>query len=111
MVKRKYYIGDVGPLFFDDESSVDDPDGDFAGESRIALRTEGSIRASGADTHEDSLVKKSSLDTSDSYAKNHAAEHLPAGSDPIATKTVTVVTGVDFVGETVTTEDITVFDV
>ena len=28
-----------------------------------------------------------------------------------ATKTVTVVTGVDFVGETVTTEDITVFDV
>ena len=111
MARRKYYIGDVGPLFFDDESPVDDPDGDFAGEDRIALRTEGSIRASGEDTHEDSLTTKSTVDTLDRYAKNHAVEHLPAGSDPVATKTVTVVTGVDFVGETITTKDITVFDV
>lgn len=111
MARKKYYLGDVGPMLFDDESPVDDQDGDFAGEDRVAFRTDGSMRASGADDHEDSLVKKSTYDSLDEYAKNHGSEHLPAGSDSIPTKVVTVVTSVDFVNETVTTEDITVFDV
>lgn len=117
MARKKYYIGSVGPLLYDDESPVNDQDGDFEGEDRVAFRTDGSIRASGDDDHEDSLVKKSThdalqdeVDTLDTYAKDHGDEHLPGGSDPISTKVVTVVTSVDFVAETVTTEDITVID-
>lgn len=111
MAKKKYYVGDLGPMLFDDGDSVDDQDGDFAGEDRVAFRTDGSMRASGADDHEDSLVKKSTHDATDAYARSHGSEHMPAGGDSIPTKVVTVVTGVDFVAETVTTEDITVFDV
>lgn len=117
MARKKYYVGDVGPMLFDDESPIDDQDGDFAGEDRVAFRTDGSVRASGADSHEDSLVKKSTYDTLqdevttlDIYAKDHGDEHLPVGADPIPTKIITVVTSVDFVAESVTTEDITVID-
>lgn len=110
MARKKYYIGSVGPLLYDDESPVDDQDGDFEGEDRVAFRTDGSMRASGADDHEDSLVKKSTYDSLDDYAKNHGDEHIPGGADPMPTKVVTVVTDVDFTNETVTTEDITVID-
>ena len=124
MAKRKYYVGSVGPLLYDDESPIGDQDGDFAGEDRVALRTDGSVRASGTDDHEDSLVKKSTndalqnevdnlattVDDLDTYAKDHGGEHLPAGTDPLPTKVVTVVTAVDFTTDTVTTENITVID-
>ena len=110
MARRKFYVGSAGPLLYDDEDSIDDQDGDFAGEERVALRTDGSMRASGIDDHEDSLVRKATNDALDTYARDHGSEHLPAGTDSIPTKVVTVVTAVDFTTETVTTEDITVID-
>lgn len=117
MARKKYYIGSVGPLLYDDEDPINDQDGDFSGEDRCGFRTDGSVRASAEDSHPDSLVKKETHDSLqdevtalDTYAKNHGNQHLPAGTDSIPTKVVTVVTGVDFVSETVTTENITVFD-
>jgi len=124
MVKRKSYIGSVGPLLYDDESPIDDHDGDFAGEDRVAIRTEGSMRASAVDDHEDALVKNSThnalgdrvddvesdLTTLENYTHEHGDEHLSAGADPLPTKVVTVVTSVNFAAETVTTEDVVVVD-
>jgi len=132
MTKRKYYAGSVGPLLYDDEDPIDDHDGDFAGEDRVALRTDGSLRASGDDDHDDALVKNSTiqeriyffhnalgdrvdnvesdLTTLENYTHEHGDEHLSAGADPLPTKVVTVVTSVNFAAETVTTEDVVVVD-
>ena len=128
MARRKYYVGSVGPFLYDDEELIDDQDGDFAGESRVGFRTDGSVRASISDDTPDGLVRREDIEGSesglqdqidvlesdiedlDTYAKSHGAEHLPGGDDPISTKIVTVVTAVDFVAESVTTEDITVID-
>jgi len=104
MTQRKLYIGSVGPFLYDDEDPINDEDGDFAGEGFTGVRTSGSVRASLVDEHPDALTKKGDFNT-------HGSRHAPGGSDPIPTKVVTVVTAVDFVNETVTTEDVTVFDV
>lgn len=105
MTQRKLYIGSVGPFLYDDEDPINDEDGEFAGESFTGMRTNGSVRASLVDEHPDALTKKGDFN-------NHGSRHAHNGADPtpIPTKVVTVVTAVDFENETVTTEDVTVFD-
>lgn len=41
MATKKIYFGSVGPFLYDDTDPVNDPDGDFAGESHKALVTDG----------------------------------------------------------------------
>ncbi len=44
MATKKYYIGSLGPFLFDDTANIDDPDGDFAGETLRSLTTNGQLR-------------------------------------------------------------------
>lgn len=41
MALKKVYIGSVGPFVYDDEKDINDPDGDFSGETQQAIRTDG----------------------------------------------------------------------
>ena len=41
MPTKKVYIGSVGPFLYDDSSPLNDPDGDFAGETVKSLTTNG----------------------------------------------------------------------
>ncbi len=87
MAWRKLYIGDQGPFYYDDEVLVDDPDGDFPGETQHAILTAGGLKIGGVE---------------------YATRLVDALTNvTVNTSTVTVVTGVDFGAETVTTEDIT----
>jgi len=43
MAVRKIMLGSVGPFYYDDADTIDDPDGDFAGEDQRALATDGQI--------------------------------------------------------------------
>lgn len=61
MARKKFYIGDFGPYFYDDEVVYNDPDGDFVGEYRVALRAEGRIKASGEPLEDDDVVRKRDL--------------------------------------------------
>ena len=37
MAEKKIYIGSQGPFLYDDADDVDDPDGDFAGQTQRAI--------------------------------------------------------------------------
>jgi len=39
MTEQKVYIGSIGPFIFDDTETVNDPDGDFAGENQKGVVT------------------------------------------------------------------------
>lgn len=43
MAIKKVYIGSIGPFLYDDADLVDDPDGDFPGETQRAVLTDGTI--------------------------------------------------------------------
>jgi hypothetical protein len=45
VVEKKIYLGDQGPFLFDDADLIADPDGDFSGESQIALRSDQNVQA------------------------------------------------------------------
>lgn len=47
MATKKYYIGSHGPFLYDDTSLINDPDGDFAGETLKGLTTSGDVLISG----------------------------------------------------------------
>jgi len=47
MAIKKIYIGSFGPLIYDDTSDIDDPDGDFSGETLQAVRSDGSLGIDG----------------------------------------------------------------
>jgi hypothetical protein len=98
---KKYYIGGSGPFYYDEDRSVDDPDGDFAGENYNSVLTDGAAKAekftaTGIGTDPEDLPTNSQVDTK-----------LNNLSLSVTTTTKTVITGVDFTTETVTTEDIT----
>lgn len=46
MATKKVYIGSIGPFEYDDTELIDDPDGDFAGEYKQAVRSNGTIQGS-----------------------------------------------------------------
>ena len=62
MARKKYYVGSVGPFLYDDESPIDDQDGDFAGEDRVAFRTDGSIRTNESDSSSDGLMRREDIE-------------------------------------------------
>ena len=43
MAIKKVYIGSIGPFLFDDTDTINDPDGDFAGEYQKAITTDGEV--------------------------------------------------------------------
>lgn len=61
MARKKYYVGEFGPYFYDDEDQYHDPDDEFAGEYRVAFRAEGKIKASGAPEDDDDVVRLQDL--------------------------------------------------
>jgi hypothetical protein len=44
MAIKKIYLGSIGPFEYDDAEDIDDPDGDFSGEKRQALRSNGVVQ-------------------------------------------------------------------
>jgi hypothetical protein len=46
MTIKKVYIGSIGPFEYDDSELIDDPDGDFAGENKQAVRSNGVVQGS-----------------------------------------------------------------
>lgn len=61
MARKRYYIGEFGPYFYDDEDQYQDPEGEFLGEYRVAFRAEGRIKASGAPEEGDDVVRLQDL--------------------------------------------------
>lgn len=45
MAEKKVYIGSIGPFLFDDADDVDDPDGDFVGETQKAALSDADMQA------------------------------------------------------------------
>lgn len=45
MAEKKIYIGSVGPFLYDDTDNIDDPDGDFSGQTLKGLTTDGVVAA------------------------------------------------------------------
>ena len=48
MTTRKIYTGGNGPYLFDDTNLVNDQDGDFAGQTRDAIVTDGDLTTDGS---------------------------------------------------------------
>jgi hypothetical protein len=44
MAIKKVYIGSIGPFEYDDSEDIDDIDGDFVGEKKQALRSNGVVQ-------------------------------------------------------------------
>ena len=61
MARKRYYIGEFGPYFYDDEDQYQDPEGEFLGEYRVAFRAEGRIKASGAPEEDNDVVRLQDL--------------------------------------------------
>jgi len=45
VAEKKIYIGSVGPFLYDDTDNIDDPDGDFSGQTLKGLTTDGVVAA------------------------------------------------------------------
>ena len=45
MAERKIYIGSEGPFLYDDTELIDDPDGDFSGETQYSALADGPMKA------------------------------------------------------------------
>lgn len=62
MTERKFYLGSWGPFYYDDADDIDDPDGDFTGESHTGLRCSGGIKIDQAPIEDDEVLRKGDLD-------------------------------------------------
>jgi len=88
MTLRKLYIGSVGPIVYDDTDLVDDPDGDFVGETLKAVLTNGdSILGSGQTI----TFANTGLHILDSNSSHDLI--LIVGSDLTADRNLTITTG------------------
>ena len=63
MARKKYYIGSLGPFFYDDAKAIDDPDGDFAGEDNKAIVTDGQFYVGTAPTDNQHVLRKADVGT------------------------------------------------
>uniref|UniRef100_A0A6M3JRN0 Uncharacterized protein n=1 Tax=viral metagenome TaxID=1070528 RepID=A0A6M3JRN0_9ZZZZ len=59
MATKKVYFGSHGPFVFDDTALVDDPDGDFAGETVRGITTDGQLLIEEAPTEPTNVVRLS----------------------------------------------------
>ena len=55
MAIKKVYIGSVGPFLYDDTEPINDPDGDFAGQSQQAVATDGQLIVQTAASDDDEV--------------------------------------------------------
>jgi hypothetical protein len=82
---KKVYFGSVGPFVYDDTVSINDPDGDFAGEDHHAITTDGGMiindsEYTGSGSDMDDAISKAHVQGTDTsvgaltiYANNAAA--------------------------------------
>lgn len=61
MAERKVYIGSVGPFLYDDAELVDDPDGDWAGETQEAFITDGQGKVGTTPSEDHHIVRLEDL--------------------------------------------------
>jgi len=59
---KKIYFGSLGPYLYDDNDDIDDPDGDFAGESYKSVMTDGQLKVSETPTENTHVLRKEDLD-------------------------------------------------
>lgn len=57
MAEKKLYIGGHGPFLYDDDANVDDPDGDFAGETQDGFQTDGQVYVGTAPTKDEHVAR------------------------------------------------------
>lgn len=57
MAEKKLYIGGHGPFLYDDDANVDDPDGDFAGETQDGFQTDGQVYVGTAPTKNEHVAR------------------------------------------------------
>lgn len=57
MANKKVYFGSHGPFIYDDTALVDDPDGDFAGETTRGITTDGQLLINEAPTELTNVVR------------------------------------------------------
>lgn len=53
MAVKKVYIGSVGPFLYDDTNLINDPDGDFVGETCKAVTSDGDVLTNNSVRKED----------------------------------------------------------
>lgn len=61
MATRKLYIGSHGPFLYDDESPIDDPDGDFSGETVNTVMTDGPVKTTHTPTDPEDMIRLEDL--------------------------------------------------
>lgn len=64
MAEKKLYIGGHGPFLYDDDANVDDPDGDFAGETQDGFQTEGQVYVGTAPTKNEHVARLADINLS-----------------------------------------------
>ncbi len=57
MAVKKVYYNSVGPFLYDDTDAIDDYDGDFSGETRQALTTEGQLLVEGEPVDDNNITR------------------------------------------------------
>lgn len=70
MTIKKFYIGPFGPYEYEDTDNIDDPDGDFSGETQQSLATTGTMIVDGAPTSDNHVIRLSELNSSSSTYAN-----------------------------------------
>lgn len=58
MAEKKIYFGSVGPFLYDDTDTIDDVDGDFAGETYEAVVTSGQLYVETAPSKDEHVVRR-----------------------------------------------------
>lgn len=72
MAIKKLYIGSFGPYPYDDTDDIDDVDGDFVGETRTAIITDGYIKSEAVPSADEDMIRKKELtDHSDATSGVH----------------------------------------
>ena len=61
MADRKYYVGSHGPYYYDDADPIDDPDGDFLGETRHGLSVQGQILVETGPTQPEHAIRQGDM--------------------------------------------------
>ena len=62
MAEQKIYIGSHGPFLYDDTDPIDDPDGDFAGESMSGMALSGQMIVETAPSQANHIARKNEVD-------------------------------------------------
>jgi hypothetical protein len=85
MTLRKFYIGSHGPFLYDDDDDINDPDGDFSGETHGGIVTDGPVRVGATPTVDNDVLRKSDFEAAyvatDILAKLKTVDGAASGLD------------------------------